>query len=80
MDLILHVSHPDIDLAAFRKAGPMPAWLSAIAPFLDPESDIRDGSMTLLASLKDLPTLTQRIKLHLPGAVIRRRVVNSVTA
>ena len=76
MDLILHVSHPDIDLDAIRMAGPMPAWLTAITPFLDPQSDIRDGSMTLVGSLKDFQALTQLLKLHLPGAAIRRRVVH----
>ncbi len=80
MNLILHVTHPDIDLGVIRGTNPTPDWLSAITPLLDPMSDIRDGSMTLFADLKDFQTLTQLLKQHLPGAVILRRIAHRQTA
>jgi len=82
VNLILHVSHPDIDLGFIGGAGPMPTWLSAITPFLDFQSDIRDGSMTLLGRLKDLPALTQLLKRfcrNKPSLVTRAEADDEMT-
>ncbi len=72
--LILHVTQPAIDLGAIQTGKVTPTWLTAISPHVHPASDIRNGSMTLIGDPKNFTVVTKLLELHLPGAVVRRRV------